>query len=197
MTAKRQILPADIMDMTAYGAERAARRAEISRVKRDRRIAVGPFATFYFESYATMWMQIHEMLFVEGGGEAQVPGELDTYNPLIPKGENLVATLMFEISDGDKRARELARLGGIERTIRIELNGSEIAAQPIADGVERTTDEGKTSAVHFLGFDFSAAEIENFRAAAGHAVISINHSNYGHMAVIPENVRGALGEDFD
>ena len=88
-------------------------------------------------------------------------------------------------------------MGGIERTIRIELNGSEIAAQPIADGVERTTDEGKTSAVHFLGFDFSAAEIENFRAAAGHAVISINHSNYGHMAVIPENVRGALGEDFD
>ena len=68
MATKREILPSDIMDMAAYADERAARRAQISGVKRDRRIAVGPFATFYFESYDTMWMQIHEMLFVERGG---------------------------------------------------------------------------------------------------------------------------------
>ncbi len=197
MTAKREILRVDIMDMAAYGEERAARRAKISRVKRDRRLAVGPFATFYFESYDTMWMQIHEMLFVERGGEDQIPNELNAYNPLIPNGKNLVATLMFEIADGDMRARELARLGGIEKTIRFELGEGAIAAQPIADGVERTTDAGKTSAVHFLQFDFTAAEIEKFRDSTVRAVISISHSNYGHMANIPDIVRDALDRDFD
>ena len=197
MTTKREILPSDIMDMVAYADERAARRAHISGVKRDRRIAVGPFATFYFESYDTMWMQIHEMLFVERGGEEQISGELNAYNPLIPNGKNLVATLMFEIADDTARARELARLGGIEKAIRIELGDNAIAAQPIADGVERTTDEGKTSAVHFLRFDFSPAKIEIFLDNAVRTVISINHSNYGHMAVIPEAARRALGADFD
>ena len=197
MTTKREILPSDIMDMVAYADERAARRAHISGVKRDRRIAVGPFATFYFESYDTMWMQIHEMLFVERGGEEQISGELNAYNPLIPNGKNLVATLMFEIADDTARVRELARLGGIEKTIRIELGDNAIAAQPIADGVERTTDEGKTSAVHFLQFDFSPVKIEIFLDNAVRTVISIDHSNYGHMAVIPEAARRALGADFD
>jgi hypothetical protein len=197
MTAKRQILPADIMDMAAYGAERAARRGEISRIKRTRRVAVGPFATFHFESYDTMWMQVHEMLFVEGGGEGQVPGELNAYNPLIPGGKNLIATLMFEIADSRVRGRELARLGGVESSIRIELGDSAIAARPLDDGVERTNDDGKTSAVHFLSFDFSAGEIEKFRDAQVPAVISISHSNYGHMAVIPEDTRQALAGDFD
>ena len=197
MATKREILPSDIMDMATYADERAARRAQISGVKRDRRIAVGPFATFYFESYDTMWMQIHEMLFVERGGEEQISGELNAYNPLIPNGENLVATLMLEIADGTVRARELARLGGIEKSIRIELGDNAIAAQPIADRVERTTDEGKTSAVHFLQFDLSPAKIKRFLDNAVRAVISINHSNYGHMAVIPEATRRALGADFD
>ena len=197
MATKREILPSDIMDMATYADERAVRRAQISGVKRDRRIAVGPFATFYFESYDTMWMQIHEMLFVERGGEEQISGELNAYNPLIPNGKNLVATLMFEIADDTARARELARLGGIEKTIRIELGDNAIAAQPIADGVERTTDEGKTSAVHFLQFDFSPVKIKIFLDNAVRTVISINHSNYGHMAVIPEAARRALGADFD
>jgi len=197
MATKRKILPSDIMDMAAYADERAERRAQIRGVKRDRRIAVGPFATFYFESYDTMWMQVHEMLFVERGGEEQISSELNAYNPLIPNGKNLVATLMFEIADGTVRARELARLGNIEKTIRIELGDNAIAAQPIADGVERTTNEGKTSAVHFLRFDFSPAKIEIFLDNAVRTVISINHSNYGHMAVIPEAARRALGADFD
>ncbi len=94
------------------------------------------------------------------------------------------------------RRRELARLGGVERSIRLKLGDSAIAARPIADGVERTSDAGKTSAVHFLSFDFNAGEIKKFRDAALRAVISISHSNYGHMAVIPEDTRRALGGDF-
>ena len=197
MPAKHEILPADIMEMSAYGEIRAARRSEISNIKRERRLAVGPFATFYFENYDTMWIQIHEMLFVEKGGHDQIAGELEAYNPLIPKGKELIVTLMFEIPDAERRARELARLGGIEETIRLELDDQAIAAQALEESVERTTDAGKTSAVHFLRFPFSDSAIAKFRDPSVRALISLNHSNYGHMAVMPENIRSALVGDFE
>ncbi len=197
MTAKREITRADVMDMAAYGNIRKTRRQEIALAKRDRRVAVGPFATFYFENYDTMWMQVHEMLFVERGGEEQIQGELDAYNPLIPNGANLICTLMFEIADEAARTRELARLGGIENTVRLEIGDSAVAARSLSDGVERTTDEGKTSAVHFLRFDFTAAEMAAFRDAGTKVILSVGHTNYGHMAIIPENVRAALIRDFD
>ena len=197
MPTKRDILPSDIMEMAAYGKIRTAKRSEVSALKRVRRLAVGPYATFYFENYDTMWMQIHEMLFVERGGEEQIAGELEAYNPLIPKGKELITTLMFEIPDAERRARELAQLGGVEETIRLELGDHKIAVEALEDDVERTTEDGKTSAVHFLRFRLTDAEIEKFRDSSVRAVISLNHANYGHMAVIPENVRSALSEDFD
>ena len=197
MPAKRDILPSDIMEMAAYGKIRTAKRSEVSALKRVRRLAVGPYATFYFENYDTMWMQIHEMLFVERGGEEQIAGELEAYNPLIPKGKELITTLMFEIPDAERRARELAQLGGVEETIRLELGDHKIAVEALEDDVERTTEDGKTSAVHFLRFRLTDAEIEKFCDPSVRAVISLNHANYGHMAVIPENVRIALSEDFD
>ena len=197
MLAKCEILPSDIMEMAAYGKIRIAKRSEVSALKRVRRLAVGPYATFYFENYDTMWMQIHEMLFVERGGEEQISGELEAYNPLIPKGKELITTLMFEIPDAERRARELAQLGGVEETIRLELGDHKIAVEALEDDVERTTEDGKTSAVHFLRFRLTDAEIEKFRDPSVRAVISLNHANYGHMAVIPENVRNALREDFD
>ncbi len=197
MPAKHEILHSDIMEMAAYGKIRAARRGEISLLKRLRRLAVGPFATFYFENYDTMWMQIHEMLFVEKGGDDQIAGELEAYNPLIPKGNELIATLMFEIPDAGRRAHELARLGGIEETIRLELDDHAIAAEALEDNVERTTDAGKTSAVHFLRLPFTPAEVVKFHDPSVRALISLNHSNYGHMAIIAQEVRDSLGQDFD
>jgi hypothetical protein len=197
MPAKCEILPSDIMEMAAYGKIRIAKRSEVSALKRVRRLAVGPYATFYFENYDTMWMQVHEMLFVERGGEEQIAGELEAYNPLIPKGKELITTLMFEIPDAERRARELAQLGGVEETIRLELGDHKIAVEALEDDVERTTEDGKTSAVHFLRFRLTDVEIEKFRDPSVRAVISLNHANYGHMAVIPENVRNALREDFD
>ena len=97
MAGKHEIGRADILPMEDYAARRAELKREISGIKRNRRIEVGPFATFYFESYRTMWHQIHEMLYIEKGGEDQIAGELGAYNPLIPKGRELVATVMFEI----------------------------------------------------------------------------------------------------
>jgi len=197
MAAKREIARTDVMEMKAYGEIRKARRRKISLAKRDRRVSVGPFATLYFENFDTMWMQVHEMLFVERGGEEQIQDELDAYNPLIPNGQNLVCTLMFEIADETARARELTRLGGIEDTVNLEIGENAVAAQPLSDGVDRTTDDGKTSAVHFLSFDFTNEKVAAFLDPSNQAILSIGHRNYGHMAVIPNNVRAALAMDFD
>ena len=123
---KHEITRADIIPMAEYAANRAERRRKLTEYKRDRRVSVGPHATFYFENYETMWHQVHEMLHIEKGGEEQIEGELEAYNPLIPKGRELVATLMFELDNPIARARFLAGLGGVEETVSLEFGGETI-----------------------------------------------------------------------
>lgn len=192
---KTEITRADIIPMDVYARERRALRADVVALKRRRRIAVGPYATFHFENYRTMWHQVHEMLFVEKGGEAQVEGELGAYNPLIPKGAELVATMMLEIPDPTLRARTLARLGGIERHMFVAVGATRVAARAETD-VERTTAQGKTSSVHFVHFAFGPADVAAFRDPATQVVVGIDHPEYGHMAVMAPEMRAALGEDF-
>src|SRR5450432_3125858 len=112
--AARKITPADILPPKEYDSRRAALKKELLPMKKNRRVEVGPFATFYFENYATMWLQVQEMLRIEKGGAEQLAGELQAYNPLIPQGDELIATMMLEIEDADRRDRELRRLGHIE-----------------------------------------------------------------------------------
>ncbi len=198
MTSPRRALTrADIMDMADYAKVRAAKRAAIAALKRHRRLAVGPFATFHFESYETMWMQVHEMLHIERGGEEQIAGELEAYNPLIPRGDALIATLMLEIDDPARRERELYRLAGIEDTIRLEVGGTAVAAQPIEDEVARTSEDGKTSSIHFLRFPFPPAVAARFRTPAARVLLGIDHPAYGHLAIMPEETRAVLAEDLD
>ena len=198
MTSPRRALTrADIMDMADYAKVRAAKRAAIAALKRHRRLAVGPFATFHFESYETMWMQVHEMLHIERGGEEQIAGELEAYDPLIPRGDALIATLMLEIDDPTRRERELYRLAGIEDTIRLEVGGTAVAAQPIEDEVARTSEDGKTSSIHFLRFPFPPAVAARFRTPAARVLLGIDHPAYGHLAIMPEETRAALAEDLD
>ena len=198
MTSPRRALTrADIMDMADYAKVRAAKRAAIAALKRHRRLAVGPFATFHFESYETMWMQVHEMLHIERGGEEQITGELEAYNPLIPRGDALVATLMLEIDDPTRRERELYRLAGIEDTIRLEVGGTAVAAQPIEDEVARTSEDGKTSSIHFLRFPFPPAVAARFRTPGARVQLGIDHPAYGHLAIMSEETRAALAEDLD
>ena len=198
MTSPRRALTrADIMDMADYAKVRAAKRAAIAALKRHRRLAVGPFATFHFESYETMWMQVHEMLHIERGGEEQIAGELEAYNPLIPRGDALIATLMLEIDDPTRRERELYRLAGIEDTIRLEVGGTAVAAQPIEDEVARTSEDGKTSSIHFLRFPFPPAVAARFRTPAARVLLGIDHPTYGHLAIMPEETRAVLAEDLD
>lgn len=193
---KRRIDREDVLPMDAFAQQRAERRKDLVNIKKDRRVAVGPYCTFYFESYATMWWQIHEMLFIEKGGESQIEDELRAYNPLIPKGRELIATMMIEIEDESLRRHWLARLGHIETTITLEIDG-ELPSRAIPeDDVERTTADGKTSSVHFLHFPFADRQITAFRDLDRRAVLSVNHENYGHMAVLTPTVRAALAGDF-
>ena len=195
MSDIREITPDDIMAMDDYAEVRAARRRAITEIKRNRRISIGPDATFYFESYDTIWHQIHEMLYIEGGGEAQIAEELSAYNPLIPKGGELVATLMFEIDDPDRRTKFLAGLGGVEESIIMSFDGETVTAVP-EDDIDRTTANGKASAIQFLHFPFTADQITRFCQPAMQITLGIGHFKYGHKAIIPEKIRGTLSADF-
>ncbi|WP_298368174.1 DUF3501 family protein [Azospirillum sp.] len=195
MAAKTEITQADILPMAQYTAERAERRKALVALKKNRRLSVGPHATFFFENYETMWQQIHEMLRIEKGGEEQVADELRAYNPLIPKGRELVATVMFEIDDADRRHRVLSALGGVEAHMEIKIGGETVRGRSEAD-VERTNAAGKTSSVHFIHFDFTDAQVDAFRHPGAPVMVGITHPNYGHLAVMPEAVRAALAEDF-
>jgi len=191
----RQITRADILPPDIYARERRDRRSAITALKKPRRVSVGPYATFYFENYDTMFQQIHEMLHIERGGEEQIEDELSAYNPLIPKGDELVATLMFEIDDPIRRDRELHRIAYVEQHIAIEIDGESVKAEPEGD-IDRTTDDGKTSAVHFMRFKFTPAQIAKFRDHASRVLLVISHDNYGHIAMLSRETREALASDF-
>ncbi|HEY1794890.1 MAG TPA: DUF3501 family protein [Stellaceae bacterium] len=192
---RREITRADIMPLADYTAVRRERRRAITELKRQRRVEVGPYATFYFENYDTMWQQVQEMLYIEKGGEAQITDELEAYNPLIPQGSELVATVMFEIDDPARRARTLAQIGGVENTIFLEFAGHRVAGE--ADPTrENTSPDGKASSVQFIRFPFSADEVTAFRTPGARIIAGFDHPNYGHQSVMPEAVRRALSEDF-
>jgi hypothetical protein len=193
---KKEIARADILPPEEYAARRAELRKHVVALKRNRRVEVGPVATFYFECFETMLQQVQEMLHIEKGGEAQIADELHAYNPLIPQGSELIATVMFEIDDPVRRGRFLARLGGVEETAFFKLDGETVKGVPEADQ-DRTNAEGKASSVQFIHFPFTPEQIKLFREADRQVVLGFSHPEYSHMAVIAEPVRAALSQDFD
>jgi len=197
MPAKEhRITPDDILAPEIYTQERSERRRAAIPIKRNRRVEVGPFATFYFESFDTMLAQVHEMLHIEKGGAEQIVGELEVYNPLIPQGSELIATLMIEIDEPTRRAATLMKLAGIEDSVYMAIGESRIAATP-TDYEDRTTPEGKTSSVHWVRFRFTPDQIALFKDPANTVILGISHPNYGHMAMVPPETRAELAKDFD
>lgn len=192
--SQRKIVPADILSDADYAAQRGALRKQTIAAKKNRRVEVGPFATFYFENYHSMWLQVQEMLRIEKGGAEQMRDEIEVYNPLIPQGQELIATLMLEIEDEKRRNAVLLTLGGIENTAFMEVNGERIQATP-TDYEDRTTPDGKTSSVHWLRFALTPAQIAAFRRGE-RAVLGIAHPHYGHMAILTAPVQEALAKDF-
>jgi hypothetical protein len=195
MMPKHELVAADILPVAEYAKQRTEHRRRVAALKRDRRIEVGPYVTFYFESYDTMWLQVQEMVYIEKGGAAQVPDELAAYNPLVPKGNELVATFMIEIDEPDRRQRILGTLGGIEETAFLRVAGETIKALAEADQ-DRTTAEGKASSVQFVHFPFTKAQVAAFCRQGAEVMIGFTHPKYGHMAVVPEHVRAELARDF-
>jgi hypothetical protein len=192
----RKITADDLMSVEAYTKVRKEQRAALVQRKKQRRLEVGPYCTLHFENYDSMWFQVQEMLYIEKGGPEQIPGELAAYNPLIPNGAELVATVLFEIDDPDKRKSVLSRLGGVEETALLEIEGDRVKGVAETDQ-DRTTAEGKASSVQFIHFPFKPKQIEAFRKAGARIVVGFSHPQYGHMTVMPETVRAALAEDFD
>ena len=194
--SEHRISAADIVAPDIYAGERAARRKALIPVKRNRRLEVGPYATFYFENYDTMLAQVHEMLHIEKGGREQIPGELEAYNPLIPQGSELIATLMIEIDEPNRRLTALQKLAGIEESVYLSIGSDRIKAKP-TDYEDRTTEDGKTSSVHWVRFAFTKAQIAAFMRENETVILGIAHPQYGHMAVMPADVRAEFARDFD
>ncbi len=196
MTSRHELTRADILPWAEYAKDRAEHRKRLTAIKRNRRVEVGPYVTFYFENFDTMWIQVQEMLHIEKGGEAQIADELAAYNPLVPKGKELVATFMIEIDDALRRARVLSQLGGVEETASIEVGGERVVGKAEQDQ-DRTTAEGKASSVQFVHFPFTEAQIAAFREPNTRVILGLSHPNYSHMAVLSEATRASLAEDFN
>ena len=192
---KREIQKEDIMPLDVYTEKRRELRKSIVDYKKNRRVALGPYATFYFESYETMLAQVQEMLYIEKGGDEQLQDELSAYNPLIPKGKELTATLMFEIDNPISRAAFLGKVGGIEETVFMKINGEKIKAVPEED-VDRTSAEGKASSVQFIHFNFTDDQIEKFQSNSSEIELCIDHKEYSHSTKLSKENIASLSTDF-
>ena len=193
---KKEILKEDIMSLDIYSKQRKKLRKNIVEFKKNRRISLGPYATFYFESYETMLAQVQEMLYIEKGGDEQLKDELTAYNPLIPNGKELIATLMFEIDNPVSRATFLSKVGGIEQNVFMKVNGDIIRAIPEED-VDRTSAEGKASSVQFIHFKFSNEQIESFKSGSLNVEIGIDHKEYSHTTKLTDMSLKSLSADFN
>jgi hypothetical protein len=195
MATKHALTADDIVPTAEYAPRRMEHRRRIAARKRNRRVEVGPVVTFYFECWESMWLQVQEMLYIEKGGPEQIIDELEAYNPLIPKGMELVATFMVEIDDPVRRKRILGGLGGIEEHAFLRVGGALIRCQAETDQ-DRTTAEGKASSVQFVHFPFTADQVAAFSTPGAEVVVGFDHPNYRHMTILPEDVRAELTGDF-
>ena len=192
---KKLIKKEDIMPLDVYTKQRKELRKSIVEFKKDRRIPLGPYATFYFESYETMLAQVQEMLYIEKGGDEQLKDELVAYNPLIPNGKELTATLMFEIDNPVSRAAFLGKVGGIEQMVFMKLNGETIKAVPEED-VDRTSTEGKASSVQFVHFNFTDEQIQKFKSNEIDVELGMDHKEYSHTTKLSKENITSLSADF-
>ena len=192
---KRILEKTDLVDVETYEQNRKQFRKNLVEYKKNRRVPLGPHATFYFESFETMLGQVQEMLHIEKGGNEQLRDELNAYNPLIPKGKELVATLMFEIDNPNLRTDFLSKVGGIEKKVYMKVENEKIIAIPETD-VERTSDEGKASSVQFIHFKFTEEQIEKFKSVDKSVILGIEHNLYSHTTEISKNIKNALILDF-
>ena len=192
---KRQIEKTDLMPADVYAESRKQIRKNLVEFKINRRIALGPYATFYFESFETMVAQVQEMLHIEKGGDEQLKDELIAYNPLVPNGKELTATLMFEIDNPISRGAFLGKVGGIEQKIFMKIDNEKVCAIPESD-VDRTSADGKASSVQFIHFKFNDDQIAKFRLFDVNIELGIDHKEYSHTTKLTVDNLKSLSADF-
>lgn len=187
----------NLYSLEQYAELRGEFRAQVIEHKKSRRLPLGTNATLYFEDALTMQYQVQEMLRVERIFEpAAINEEIEAYNPLIPDGNNWKATFMVEFSDSEERRKMLTMLVGIEDHVWLQVGEAE-RIRPIADeDLERDSEE-KTSAVHFLRFELTPAQVAALKDGAGLAA-GIDHPNYQvDVRPVPDEVRRSLISDLD
>ncbi len=192
----QKLTHADLFTLEAYARERDAFRARVLAHKAPRKVHLGAHITFVFEDRLTIQYQIQEMLRVERIFEpAGIAEELEAYNPLIPDGCNLKATMLIEYPDADERTRKLIQLHGIEHRIALRVGDATPAIAIADEDLERSTDT-KTAAVHFLRFELDAAQIAAWRAGAP-IELAVDHPAYAAQTTLDAATREALARDFD
>ena len=192
---KKKIEKVDLLALEIYTQRRRKIRKELIEFKKNRRVALGPYATFYFESFETMLAQVQEMLYIEKGGDEQLKDELIAYNPLVPNGKELTATLMFEIDNPVSRSTFLGKVGGIEEKIFMRVDNENIRAVPEKD-VDRTSNEGKASSVQFIHFKFNENQLAKFKSGNTNIELGIEHKEYTHTTKLTEQNIKSLAADF-
>jgi hypothetical protein len=186
---------ADLLSLEQYHKRRPEFRAQVIAHKRNRHAAIGPNVTLYFEDRLTMQYQIQEMLRVERIFESEaIEEELGAYNPLIPDGRNLKATMMIEYSDAAERRVALERLGGVEHAVYVEVGGHARVIARADEDMPRSNDE-KTSAVHFLRFELDDAMCGALKSGAP-LKIGVDHPQYRHELATSSAIRDALAADL-
>lgn len=192
----KKLTVASIGTLDQYQQQRPAIRQAIIEHKKNRRLPLGPNATLHFEDYMTMKYQVQEMMRAENLRDNEaIEEELEAYNPLIPDGSNLKCTFMIEFPDENERREALRQLINLEHHIFIQIEGFAPVAAIADEDLERSTEE-KTSAVHFMRFEFSPEMIVAAKKGAPWAVYS-SHPAYSHrIDPLPANIASSLTRDF-
>jgi len=186
----------DLMSLEQYAEQRTDFRKKVIAHKKHRRVSIGQYLHLYFEDRLTIQYQVQEMLRIEKIFEAAaIQEELDTYNPLIPDGNNLKATAMLEYQDVEQRKQQLALLRGIEDLIWIRVDGFDRVDAIANEDLERSNTE-KTSAVHFMRFELQLDMVAALRTGASLSMGS-NHEHYPHRTDIGPDIREALLVDLE
>lgn len=187
----------DLFSLEEYAEQRPDFRAKVLEHKKHRKVHLGENATLYFEDLLTMQYQVQEMLRVERIFEKEgIQEELDSYNPLIPDGNNWKATFMVEYDDVPERQAALAKLIGIEDKVWVQVNGFDKVYAIADEDLERENAE-KTSSVHFMRFELSPEMVK--AAKEGQSIgMGIEHENYNEsVEAVAKEVRDSLTADLD
>ena len=197
MHTTHKIARDSLLSLETYAKQRQEFRAKVMAHKKNRTIHLGAHVTLIFEDALTIRYQVQEMLRIERTFEEQaIQDELDAYNPLIPDGRNLKATMMIEYADAEERKRALAKLKGIEDRVWVQAEGCARIYAIADEDLERENEE-KTSAVHFLRFELSGETAQALKHGVGLAM-GIDHRNYpAELSAVAADVRASLAQDLD